>query len=1279
MVSSKIFSGFWTHPRKRLPEDNVGSLEESESHFLLILRQTEKGRIIANCVKRCSQFSVFDFSNSEHKDNLIKLVVSLNLSNDKITSQVEELKPSDKSRFWGDWPPPFSWLLLLGIALYDEISVIPEWELHIDSMIPLHNGESLFELLQESKNFFYGSITLKSIPEYQESSDSRLSKQVNFLAPALFNIMCNWCDYFGPTTLTWLWLIFSSLFVSFVSLGINIFLKLVQYQLNLGQLVESTATSYILISTPLICSFGLVFLTSLADQFPLPNFNEEKLIQFIMLKSKAAVRTSKAYQSEYRISGIIEPVRSIIAKAYISNYIPNSYSSSLVSVVILSAATILCLFLGYCSTLFWWLQTNYGAFFFAMLISHFLFKIFCEMEINLNFENMGNLVIFALPVQIKNLGVFLFYILFKKLFKDNSKYYLPLTMCLIILIHFVAQVMNFLPFSAQYIAFKLGPSQETNRASLGDQLRCYSIQPGRRDTRISFRYPKESNKCNELLINAGSGNGYTKESEQFFQEFNIYSAEDNTYYKETYSTLYQDMECFSLLQLMACSICTQFPVTASFILTISSVLLIIIFCGKLLMQSTRPWLLQFTLSHKIWQLILETNMTLVILFVSAWDISKGLKAYVIILTISIRIISNVNYSCGILRFISETVVLSLFKLIPAIYTQTSQISDKSLSSVIDKVIERRHILPPLGLTSPIPKIQPLISSGDISLIKSRKSALNISSLPPLTTPPLSMLLKFRGYWCLLRNHSDSLQELNAALGVSWIIRRAVDKLNPVVHYDVDISKGLIVISTTLGMGINNKITLVIEKENNSGVIKDDQTFISPQISGYLPIGQDKDLYLNKQGISKRRRSSNKYIVIEQPNTTCQWSEDMSVILETRQHKDGFKMVEMRRIISSSKLPFQIKENDGKIIDSQDQDILCYKVILKGCKSSSNSKNILLVCSRYFKRKEDPIKERQGEKLLNGKCSAPPFEKSSLVCSSDEQVFSQSTTSQDLSLKDDLNSPWFLGSSTDFPKSVQHLADNEDQFLSIVEKKKEELLFQTEELLAQVDEGFLEWSLERSSNGFKVYKKDFQNAPFMSCGITIIKLQNRNDCHIDSNNVKMNKKFIFTCVKDIVDYIWDSSTKVYYDPMVEYCKPLYYFKSNPNICIVYQAFKGQWGVAGRDFVVICYRLKRSFRGDNHSTNSSCPIENSNCSNFMREEEILLTQSVEWSNINDSYVRAQNYFATYVFRPGSKDNEIQLIYLNQVDLQTVGISAWIIKKVILDQMNSVAMLRDIIQKS
>ncbi|OII76120.1 hypothetical protein cand_007090 [Cryptosporidium andersoni] len=1276
MVFSKFFPGFWVHQRKRLPEDNVESLEESESHFLLILRRTEKGKIIANCVKQCSQFSVFDFSNSEYKDNLIKLVVNLNLSNDKIISQVEELKPSDKSRFWGDWPPPFSWLFLLGIALYDEISVIPEWEFHVDSIIPLHNGESLFELLQESKNFLYGGITLKSIPEYQESSDSRLSRQVDFLAPALFNIMCNWCDYFGPTTLTWLWVIFSSLFVSFVSLGINIFLKLIQYQLNLGQSVESTATSYILISTPLICSFGLIFLTSLADQFPLPNFNEEKLIQFIILKSKAPVRTSKVYQSEYRISGITELIHSIVAKAYISNYIPNFYSLFLVSMAILSIATILCLSLEYYSTLFWLLQTNYGAFFFTMLMSHFLFRIFCEMEINLNFGNMGNFVIFALPVQIKNLGVFLFYILFKKLFKDNSKYYLPLTMCLIILIHFVAQVMNFLPFSAQYIAFKLGPSQEINRASLGDQLRYYSIQSGCKDTRISSKYPKESNKCSELLINSGSGNGYTKESEQFPQEFDIYSAEDNTYYKETYSTLYQDMECFSLLQLMACSICTQFPVTASFILTISSILLIIIFCGKLLMQSTRPWLLQFTLSHRIWQLILETNMMLVILFVSAWDISKGLKTYVITLTISIRIISNVNYSCDILRFISETIVLSLFRLIPSIYTQTSQISDKSLSSIIDKVIERRHILPPLGLTSPIPKIQPLINSGDISLIQSRKSALNISPLPSLTTPPLSMLLKFRGYWCLLRNHSDSLQELNAALGVSWIIRRAVDKLNPVVHYDVDISKGLIVISTTLGMGINNKITLVIEKENNSA-IKDDQALISPQISGCLPIGQDEDLYLNKQSISKRRRSSNKYIVIEQPNTTCQWSEDMNVILETRQHKDGFKMVEMRRIISSSKLPFQIKGNDGKIIDGQDQDILCYKVILKGCKSSSNSKNILLVCSRYFKRKEDPIKEKQGEKLSNGKFSAPPSEKSSLVYS-DEQVFNQSATSQDLSLKDDLNSPWFLGSNTDFPKSVQHLADNEDQFLSIVEKKKGELLSRTEELLVQVDEGFSEWSLERSSNGFKIYKKDFQNAPFMSCGITTIKLQNRNDCHIDSNNIKINK-FIFTCVKDIVDYIWDSSTKVYYDPMVEYCKPLYYFKSNPNICIVYQAFKGQWGVAGRDFVVICYRVKRNFRGNNHSTNSSCPIEDSNCSNSMREEEILLTQSVEWSNINDSYVRAQNYFATYVFRPGSKDNEIQLIYLNQVDLQTVGISAWIIKKVILDQMNSVAMLRDIIQKS
>ncbi|OLQ17542.1 START domain protein [Cryptosporidium hominis] len=1204
MDLGKYFSGFFTHSLTRSVNENQGSFEDRESHFLLVLKRNSDGDKIYKGLKETNEFNIYELTDLNSPRNLIYLVISLRFTNEKISIKAEELQPNrNDNLFWGDWPPSYSWVFFLGNILFYEISQFEFWENVVINLIALHNGESLFELYEKSTRVFSISGSSQSKKKDQlESPLERIHENEQYSSiPRLFNILCEWCDYFGPNIMTIFWLLLVFFIISILIFCINIialfgyFISI--YWLNYKNPVfnftfySKKITPYLILMIPIITSIGLIFLKSILDDFPLPKHNQEYLIYFSNNTWRNPVKKKpKEYLNLFYHMAI--PI------LIISIYVPFSNKIEI-------------------------LKNEFFKFMVHFIFSSIIFQIVnnINMNIDVSRETKESFWSFKLPLIIKNIIFFIYWKIIKQIsiyFSTHSIDYFPFAIALTILAKNLFSVINSIPYSKNCIGFKLGPKEEMKRLPLGDYV-TYN---------------------NDLAIGQSSS-----VSNNFW---------NNLFFIKNKYTLYEDMWHYNLINMILLSICTEYPIITSFILMLNSGLTIILLFSKILTDSTRPWLLIITLSHQLWKFIIDSNILFSISCFSSTPTSSNFKTSLFIVTFILNYV-NINTSkSGKMIYLSENLVFYIFKLVP-LFKYTRQAIEKnkmSLNKAINKVLRMRN-----------PQIINNNDDGNLNLIFNKQKENGYSNIRTIeiTSPLKELLEKFQGYWVLLRSNSDSLQEINAALGVSWFIRRAVDKLNPIVHYDVDTVRGIVSISTTLIMGLNNRTTLIINRTKNLGKNNLEEIenhriekFKMEEENDNLSLSHDEG-GLYRQYSNKRKKSLEKYMVFEQPNTTLEWSEDRTnIILETRQNREGFKMIETRSIVPSYKLPFKVKGNDGKIIENRRQDILCYKIILKGGKRNFNNKNNLLVCCRYF-IKTEIIKSKDSDsnsKESSGSKTKSDQSKSLISVNSLNEIQSKESVK-----------PIFIGELNEFPLTVQQLIEDEDSIFKIVTDKRAELLEYTRKLVSEIDNGTQKWSLERNSNGMRVYKKEVDGQPFMSCGITSISLNcNIEPFKISSDNNEIENTNKICSIKDIVDYIWDSNNKMYYDPMVEKSDPMHYFRNDENICIFYQAFKGQWGVSGRDFVVICYRYKPDA---NESTNSD-----------ESQYEYILTQSIEWPIINSSYVRAKNYFATYVFRPEG-ENKVQAIYFNQVDLHT-DISAWIIKRVILDQMNSLTMLRDILQK-
>ncbi|KAK6588118.1 hypothetical protein RS030_7949 [Cryptosporidium xiaoi] len=1191
MDIGKYFSGFFTHTLTRSVNENQNSFEDRESYFLLVLKKNNEGEKIHQTIKESEEFNIYELKDLNNPLNLLYLVISLKFTNEKVSIKAEELQPNrDNNLFWGDWPPSYSWVFFLGNILFSKIKESASWENNVDDIIALHNGESLFDIFEKSTRFFgRHSILYERKREISEYSSLKVDEVNQYSSiPRLFNIICEWCDYFGPNIMTTFWLLIVNFVITTLIFFVNFFCKIIGIivsflpmektsQFNPG-LYSSYLTPYFILFIPIISSTGIIFLKSILDDFPLPKHKQEDLIY---LSSNNWRKKNRNKIELFSFNPIWFSFTTILTYILICSYSVITYSrfSQLTMHLFASLTTLQALSI-------------------------------IEIKINATRESYETLWSLKLPLVIKNLLLFLYWIFVRRLssyFNKNVFDYFPFTLTFIVFVKHISYISFSIPFSKKTIGFKLGPKEEVKRAPLGDYIDCF--------------------KENEIDKNKSLTRGFWK-----------------NFFLIGKTTLYEDLWYYNLINMVLLAISTEYSVLSPLLSIINTSMIIVLMFSKILTDSTRPWLLNVTLSHQLWKFVFDTSTLFSISFFSSTPTSSNLKTFLFLITFALSNINYISSKSGNMVYLSENLVLYIFKVIPLFKcTGRAIVKNKSsLNKAINKVLSKK-------ITGILNSQTDIFS--DYSLQKNRE----VSSSRPVELPShlQELLEKFEGYWVLLRSNSDSLQEINAALGVSWFIRRAVDKLNPIVHYDIDKTKGIVSISTTLIMGLNDRTTLIITKTKmlgRSNFEEIEKTRIEELRNEDLNDNLQKkheESESNRQFSSKRKKSLDKFLVIEQPSTTFEWSDDKTnIILETRQNRDGFKMIETRSIIPSYKLPFKIKGNDGRVIDSKQKEVLCHKVILKGKKNNSINKSNLLVCCRYFVRTEIKISDtksnssKQNTRLSNG-------------LSDDEKTLNNS--------QDEDSYPTFLGESDDFPASVGEVAQREDEFFELVLRKRSELLEKTKKLVKEIDNGSQKWTLERNSNGMKVYKKEISKQPFMSCGVTSIVVNSDNsEFHLDLKGKVSGDKI--ASIGDIVDYIWDSNNKMYYDPMVEKSDPMHYFRNDENICIFYQAFKGQWGVSGRDFVVICYRYKPN-------VDESSEQDDSNY-------EYLLTQSIEWPTINSAYVRAKNYFATYVFRPVG-ENKVQALYFNQVDLHT-DISTWIIKRVILDQMNSLAMLRDILQK-
>eukprot|EP00921_Rhytidocystis_pertsovi_P017368 GHVQ01027317.1.p1 GENE.GHVQ01027317.1~~GHVQ01027317.1.p1 ORF type:complete len:1712 (+),score=223.84 GHVQ01027317.1:644-5137(+) len=146
------------------------------------------------------------------------------------------------------------------------------------------------------------------------------------------------------------------------------------------------------------------------------------------------------------------------------------------------------------------------------------------------------------------------------------------------------------------------------------------------------------------------------------------------------------------------------------------------------------------------------------------------------------------------------------------------------------------------------------------------------------------------------------------------------------------------------------------------------------------------------------------------------------------------------------------------------------------------------------------------------------------------------------------------------------------------------------------------------------------------------------------------------MEEVIDFIWDADVKSEFDSQL---LKGYQIKEYPSrLALLYQAFKGQWGVAGRDLVLYC--MRKSF-----SENRTC-VGCKSIEDWPDDDRMV-----------PGLVRGYTYVAGYdIHRRESGD--IHLTYVFQTDLRSAGIPQWITNRVKLDQLNVVKSIFDCLRK-
>ncbi|PFH35402.1 hypothetical protein BESB_062890 [Besnoitia besnoiti] len=152
------------------------------------------------------------------------------------------------------------------------------------------------------------------------------------------------------------------------------------------------------------------------------------------------------------------------------------------------------------------------------------------------------------------------------------------------------------------------------------------------------------------------------------------------------------------------------------------------------------------------------------------------------------------------------------------------------------------------------------------------------------------------------------------------------------------------------------------------------------------------------------------------------------------------------------------------------------------------------------------------------------------------------------------------------------------------------------------------------------------------------------------------------LKDVVDYLTDPASKLQFDPQT--LKAVKLEELSCGSRILYQAFKGQWGFAGRDFLLLSRRKEIS---DKRVVIGFRSIEYSQAP----------PAAELWPAGAGEFVRATLLRGGYDLQVLS-DGVVQVSFVLQADLKTDAVPAWISKRVKSDQLNIVTAIKNHIEK-
>ncbi|KAL8271852.1 hypothetical protein Esti_004242 [Eimeria stiedai] len=445
----------------------------------------------------------------------------------------------------------------------------------------------------------------------------------------------------------------------------------------------------------------------------------------------------------------------------------------------------------------------------------------------------------------------------------------------------------------------------------------------------------------------------------------------------------------------------------------------------------------------------------------------------------------------------------------------------------------------------------------------------------------SVIKRFLGDWEFDRSRSSSMSPISEHLGVPWLVRNAVEKLNPSINYTLVEKDG------QLEFAITTKLTAGISKANPQTV----------QLHVFVPL---QTVRLNLSGAD----------VQAEDEDVGAWSSVTRL--------EGSVLKTTQKNVAQKALLFETREikPDG---EGPQTDALWYHVTLK-----KEGLPAEISAVRVFKRVSGPpagvFDDLSPERTVASECSlstASSPAKEVAAPAEGEEAAQAEAQAQPHAQAPQPRWKSFLPREKAVSAELQWVVDHVD------------------------DSSVFQKSSCRGYETFKAANYKFHVAD----GQPIV--QGDPVPVMGVGRINLGKLDLQKCI----DYLVKPEVKMEFDSSTS---KVITILTEDNFSLVYQSFKGQWGFAGREFVIACWNTKV----DENRTILSC-------------------ESVEWTGPIDGQVeglvRGTLHLGGYDLQR-RENGDVFLCFVAQADLKTTGVPEWINTRVKAEQLTVVKNIKD-----